>query len=297
MTGGDGLAERFESYREHLRALAYRMLGSLSESEDAVQEAWLRLARTEPGTVHNLGGWLTTVVSRVCLDLLRSRTARHEDLVGQHPPDDHPDPGRNADPEREAVMVDEVGRALLVVLDRLAPAERIAFVLHDMFAVPFDEIAPVLDRTPATTKKLASRARLKVRGVPAVSAADLARHRRVVEAFLAASRAGDVQAIVAVLDPDVMRRADPVTLPAGRPTEVRGAARVADEVTVFGGTARFAQAALINGAVGIVVAPHGHLQSALVVTIAEDKIVKYELIADPARLQHLDLAVLDSCVG
>ena len=293
MSGVDGLAERFEAHRERLNSLAYRMLGSPGESEDAVQEAWLRLARTDPGTVDNLGGWLTTVVSRVCLDLLRSRAARHEDLIAAHQIEDRIDLGRDADPEREAVLVDDVGRALLVVLDRLAPAERIAFVLHDMFAVPFAEIAPVLDRTTATTKKLASRARLKVRGTPAVPAPDLARHRRVVQAFLAASRAGDVEAIVAVLDPDVVRLADRTAIPAGRPAEARGAGRVAEEIVVFGAMARFAQVALVDGAAGIVVAPHGRLRSAVAVTIAGDRIVRYELIADPARLRDLDLAVLD----
>ncbi|MGH3410749.1 MAG: sigma-70 family RNA polymerase sigma factor, partial [Streptosporangiaceae bacterium] len=213
MTDLDTLTARFEVHRAHLRGVAYRMLGSVSEADDAVQEAWLRLARTDPADVRNLGGWLTTVVSRVCLDLLRSRASRREDLVGLGQAGDYPDARPEADPEQEAVLVDEVGRALLVVLDRLGPAERIAFVLHDMLAVPFGEIAPVLDRTPATTKKLASRARLRVRGTPAAGAADLARHRQVVDTFLAASRAGDVDAIMAVLDPGVERRADRAAIP------------------------------------------------------------------------------------
>ena len=294
MTDLDTLTARFETHRAYLRGVAYRMLGSLSEADDALREAWLRLARADLGGVRNLGGWLTTVVSRVCLDLLRSRASRREDLVGLHQPDDHPDVRRGADPEQEALLVDEAGRALLVVLDTLAPAERIAFVLHDMFAVPFDEIAPVLDRTTATTKKLASRARLRVRGTSAVGAADLARHRQVVEAFLAASRAGDVDAIMAVLDPGVVRRADRAAIPAGRALQVRGARTVAEEIAIFGARARFAVPALVNGDVGIVVAPHGRLLLALAVTVAHGKITGYELIAEPARLAQLELAVLDT---
>ena len=294
MTDVDALAERFETYRPRLRGVAYRMLGSLSEADDAVQEAWLRLARTDPGSVRNLGGWLTTAVSRVCLDLLRSRASRREDLVGQHQPEAHPDARRDSDPENEALLLDEAGRALLVVLDTLTPAERIAFVLHDMFAVPFDEIAPVLDRTTATTKKLASRARLRVRGTPAVGAAELARHRQVVEAFLAASRAGDIEAIMALLDPDVVRRADRAAIPAGRALEVRGARTVAEEIAVFGARARFAGPALVNGDVGIVVAPHGRLLLALTVTVAHGQVTTYELIAEPARLARLELGVLDA---
>ena len=292
MTELDTLAERFETHRAHLRGVAYRMLGSLSEAEDAVQEAWLRLARADLDGVYNLGGWLTTVVSRVCLDLLRSRASRREDLVGQHQADDHPDSQREGDPEQEALIADAVGRAVLVVLGTLAPAERIAFVLHDMFAVPFDDIAPVLDRTPAATKKLASRARLRVRGTPAAGVADLRRHRQVVETFLAASRAGDVDAVMAVLDPDVVRRADRVAIPAGRALQVRGARTVAEEIIIFGARAQFAAPALVNGDVGIVVAPHGRLLLALTVEVTSDKIASYELIADPARLAQLDLAVL-----
>jgi len=288
MTELDTLADRFEAHRPHLRGVAYRMLGSLSEADDAVQEAWLRLARTDPGAVQNMAGWLTTVVSRLCLDLLRSRAARRENLIGQ-PPSDVPG---GAEPEQEALLVDEVGRALLVVLDTLGPAERIAFVLHDLFAVPFDEIAPVLDRSPATTKKLASRARLRVRGTPAAADADLRRHRKIVEAFLAASRAGDVDAILAVLDPDVVRRADRVAIPARRPLEARGARTVAEEIAVFGARARFADVALVDGDVGLVVAPHGRLQLALTVRLTGDRIAGYDLIADPARLARLDLAVV-----
>jgi RNA polymerase sigma factor (sigma-70 family) len=292
MTDLDAVAERFETHRARLRGVAFRMLGSVPEADDAVQEAWLRLARTDWDGVHNLGGWLTTVVSRLCLDQLRSRASRREDLVGEHQPDDHPSPGPGDDPAAEALLVEDVGRALLVVLDRLSPAERVAFVLHDMFAVPFGEIAPVLDRSPATTKKLASRARLRVRGTPTVGVADLARHRRVVEAFLAASRAGDVDAVIAVLDPDVVRRADRAALPAGRPLRARGAGTVAGEIVVFGSRARFAAAALVDGDAGIVVAPHGQLQLVLTVAVAGDKVTGYELVADPARLARLEVAVL-----
>ncbi len=292
MTDLDAVAERFETHRARLRGVAFRMLGSVPEADDAVQEAWLRLARTGLDDVHNLGGWLTTVVSRLCLDQLRSRAARREDLVGEHQPDDHPSPGPGDDPVAEALLVEDVGRALLVVLDRLSPAERVAFVLHDMFAVPFGEIAPVLDRSPATTKKLASRARLRVRGTPTVGVADLARHYRVVQAFLAASRAGDVGAVIAVLDPDVVRRADRAALPDGRPLRARGARTVAGEIVVFGGRARFAAPALVDGDAGIVVAPHGQLELVLTVTVAGDKVTGYELVADPARLARLEVAVL-----
>jgi RNA polymerase sigma factor (sigma-70 family) len=292
MTDLDAVAERFETHRARLRGVAFRMLGSVPEADDAVQETWLRLARADLDEVHNLGGWLTTVVSRLCLDQLRSRAARREDLVGEHQPDDHPFAGPGDDPAAEALLVEDVGRALLVVLDRLSPAERVAFVLHDMFAVPFGDIAPVLDRSPATTKKLASRARLRVRGTPTVGLADLARHRRVIEAFLAASRAGDVAAVIAVLDPDVVRRADRAALPDGRPLRARGARTVAGEVAVFGSRARFAAPALVNGDAGIVVAPGGRLQLVLLVTVAGDQVTGYELVADPARLAQLELAVL-----
>jgi RNA polymerase sigma factor (sigma-70 family) len=289
----DGLAARFETHRSRLEAVAYRMLGSLSEAEDAVQEAWLRLARVDVGAVENLGAWLSTVVSRICLDMLRTRESRREDTSGRHGPDESADPDHGDDPEQEALLTDSVGRALLVVLDTLAPAERVAFVLHDMFAVPFDEIGPIVGRSSVTTKKLASRARRKVRGTPAIHGADLARHRRVVEAFLAASRTGDLDAVLAVLAPDVVRRADRAALPPERARTVRGARPVAEEIVVFGRNARFAEPALVNGAVGIVVAAHGRLQLALTVTIEGEKIVAYELVADPTRLRQLELAVLD----
>jgi RNA polymerase sigma factor (sigma-70 family) len=286
-----GLADRFESHRDHLRTVAYRMLGSVSEAEDAVQEAWLRLVRVDAEGVENLAGWLTTVVSRVCLDMLRSRESRREQLVGHQVPDGIPALG--SDPEQEALLVETVGRALLVVLDRLGPAERVAFVLHDLFAVPFDEIAPIVDRSTVTTKKLASRARHKVRGVPTVPGAELVRQRHVIEAFLAASRAGDVDAVLAVLAPDVVRRASRSALPEGRPTEVRGARAVAEEIAVFGRNARFAEPVLLDGTVGVVVAPGGRLRLALTVRVEGERVAEYELIADPARLRQLDLAVLD----
>ncbi|MFB9907607.1 sigma-70 family RNA polymerase sigma factor [Allokutzneria oryzae] len=284
----DGLAERFEEHRGHLRGVAYRVLGSLTEADDAVQEAWLRFSRTDIDSVENLTGWLRTVVSRVCLDMLRSRKARREELVGQQIPDRSAD----VDTEQEVLQTDMVGRALLVVLDTLTPVERIAFVLHDMFAVPFDQIALIVDRTPGAAKKLASRARRRLRGNPTVSTAELARNRRVVEAFLAASHAGDLDALLAVLAPDVVRRADPAALPPGAATEVRGARNVAEGAVVFGRRARFAEVALVNGTVGVVVAPRGRLLSALVVRVAGDRVAEYEVIADPARLRALDLGVL-----
>jgi RNA polymerase sigma factor (sigma-70 family) len=291
VTARDELADRFEAHRGQLHQVAYRMLGSPGEADDAVQEAWLRLERTDVSDVQSLGAWLRTVVSRVCLDQLRARSSRREEPAGQDAADLR-DPAPASDPEQAVVLADSVGRALLVVLDTLVPSERIAFVLHDMFAVPFDEIAPVVERSPATAKKLASRARRKVRGAPARDAAELTRHRRVVETFLAAARAGDVDAVIAVLAPDAVRRADRAALPAGRATQVRGARNVAGEIVVFGRDARFAELALIDGAVGIVVAPDGRLRLALAITIEGERIAGYELIADPARLRQLDLAVL-----
>jgi RNA polymerase sigma factor (sigma-70 family) len=293
MNEHEGLADRFETHRSHLQGVAYRMLGSLSEADDAVQEAWLRLIRVDVNDVENLAAWLTTVVSRVCLDMLRSRASRPEEPLGQHLPEDTRHTDQGSDPEREALLTDSVGRALLVVLETLAPAERIAFVLHDMFAVPFDEIARIVERSSVATKKLASRARHRVQGTPAISGAELARHRQVIEAFLAASRDGDIDAVLAVLAPDVVRRADRASLPSGRATEVRGARNVAEEIVVFGRNSRFAEPALVNGSVGVVVAPRGRLQLAITVSVEGEKIVGYELIADPTRLQQLDLAVLD----
>jgi RNA polymerase sigma-70 factor (ECF subfamily) len=251
------LADRFEADRDHLRAVAYRMLGSLAEAEDAVQEAWLRLSRAGGQGVDNLGGWLTTVVSRVCLDMLRSRKARREDsldLPGPRPAASLPS---GDDPEREAVLAETVGLALLVVLQALAPAERIAFVLHDMFDLPFDEIAPIVDRSPEAARQLASRARRRVRGGPIATRSDLARQRGVVEAFLAASRQGDLEGLLAVLSPDVVFRADRVAAAAGAQAEMRGASAVA---RAFVGRAQGARPILVDGAVGAVVAPAGRLR-------------------------------------
>ncbi|MEV6829719.1 sigma-70 family RNA polymerase sigma factor [Amycolatopsis sp. NPDC051102] len=283
----DELTAEFEAERGRLRGLAYRMLGSAAEADDAVQEAWLRLNRSGP--VDNLAAWLTTVVSRVCLDVLRSRKARHEEAF-----DVVPEPVADADPAGEAELADSVGRALLVVLDALGPAERIAFVLHDLFAVPFDRIAPVLDRTPVAAKKLASRARQRIRGTSPLPAADLARHRRVVDAFLAAARGGDLTSLLDVLAPDVVRRADAAALPAGAALEVRGARAVAEETQVFGKRARFAATALVDGAVGVVVAPRGRLVLALAVTVEGERVAAYEVIADPARLAALHVTLLSA---
>ncbi|XVQ89973.1 sigma-70 family RNA polymerase sigma factor [Microbispora siamensis] len=290
----DGLAELFETYRPHLRAVAHRMLGTGDEADDAVQETWLRLSRSDVGGVGNLGGWLTTVVSRVSLDMLRARAARREegapgpyDQVG----DDQAGDGAG-DPEQEAVLADSVGRALLVVLDTLAPAERVAFVLHDVFAVPFDQIGPIVGRSPAAAKKLASRARHRLRGRPEAAGAGAARHRRLVDAFLTASREGDMEALMAVLAPGVVRRADPAALPPGVPTVVRGARAVARETVVLGRRARFAEPALVNGAVGIVVAPRGRLLLALTLAVEGERIAQIDVVADPVRLRALDLALL-----
>ncbi|MFD8333270.1 sigma-70 family RNA polymerase sigma factor [Streptomyces solisilvae] len=290
----DGLAERFEAHRGRLRAVAYRMLGSLGEADDAVQETWLRLSRADAETVGNLSGWLRTVISRICLDMLRSRAARREEPVGQELSDLAPATGHGGAPEDEAVLAESVGRALLVVLDTLGPAERIAFVLHDVFAVPFDGIAPIVERSPVAAKKLASRARQKVRGSAAVPRTELDRQRRTVDAFLAAARGGDMAALLAVLDPDVVRRADRAALPEGVPTVARGARAVAEETAGFTPRARFAEPALVNGSVGIVVAPRGRLLLALTVTVEDGRIAAYEVIADPRRLSRLELGVLDA---
>jgi RNA polymerase sigma factor (sigma-70 family) len=288
----DRLAERFETHRSHLRAVAYRMLGSLSEADDAVQEAWLRLSRSDTSGVENLGGWLTRVVARVCLDMLRARTSRREEPLGLQLPGPIVSGENGSDPEHEALLADSVGLALLVVLDRLAPAERVAFVLHDLFAVPFDEIAPIVERSPIATKKLASRARHRIQGTATSPDTDRTRHRQVVDAFLAATRGGDIKALLAVLDPDVVRRADRAALPAGAATELHGAQAVAEETRTNAVRARFARPALVNGTVGIVVAPRGRLLVALGLTIKDDKIAEIDVIADPERLHQLDLAVL-----
>jgi RNA polymerase sigma factor (sigma-70 family) len=286
----DWLAGRFEEERAHLRAVAYRMLGSLSEADDAVQEAWLRLSRSGTSGVENLGGWLTTVVARVCLDMLRSRESRREEPLGVQVPEPIVSREDGADPEHEALLGDSVGLALLVVLETLAPAERVAFVLHDMFAVPFDEIAPIVGRSPAAARQLASRARRRVQGAATVPNADLARRREVVDAFLAASRGGDFEALLVVLDPDVVLRADRAAVQIGASREVRGAAAVAE---TFSGRARGAQPALVNGAAGLVWAPRGRPRVVFGFTITRGKIVGIDLVADPDRLRQLELTVLD----
>ncbi|WP_433597618.1 sigma-70 family RNA polymerase sigma factor [Nocardia sp. CA-135953] len=284
------LARRFETHRDHLHAVAYRMLGSASEAEDAVQEAWLRLDRSDTSEVENLAGWLTTVVSRICLDMLRSRTARREDPIDRLA--ELGDAAYDRDPESEAVLIDSVGRALLVVLDTLGPDERVAFVLHDMFAVPFDQIAPIVGRTSVATKKLASRARTRAHGGASASTAELARQRHVVDAFLAAARSGDLDALLAVLAPDVVRTADPAALPSGTAPVARGAQAVARETVILRRRSQVATLALVDGAVGIIIAPRGKLLLALAVTVADDRIAGYEVIADPTRLRHLEIAVL-----
>jgi RNA polymerase sigma-70 factor (ECF subfamily) len=289
----DWLAERFEEHRTHLRAVAYRMLGSLSEADDAVQETWLRLGRADTSSVENLGGWLTTVVARVCLDLLRARTSRREQPLDTHLPDPIVSPQEGVDPEQQALLAEGVGLALLVVLETLAPAERLAFVLHDLFAVPFEEIAAIVGRSPATARQLASRARRRVQGA-AVPDADLARQRAVVDAFLAAARGGDFAALLAVLDPDVVVRADRGAVPAGASRELRGARAVAEGALTFSRLARFVRPALVNGAAGVVSwAPGGRPIAVLGFTITRGRIVEIDILADPARLRQLDLAVLD----
>ncbi|MGH7517456.1 MAG: RNA polymerase sigma factor SigJ [Gemmatimonadales bacterium] len=285
-----GLAGRFEANRTHLRAVAYRMLGSRSEADDAVQEAWLRLSRSETSGVENLGGWLTTVVARVCLDMLRSRKSRREEPLDAHVPEPIVSREDGIDPEHDVLLAESVGLALLVVLETLAPAERVAFVLHDLFDLPFDEIASIVGRSPTAARQLASRARRRVKGAAAVPDADRTRQRAVVDAFLAASRGGDFDALLAVLDPDVVLRADRAAVHAGASREVRGAAAVAD---TFSGRARAAQPAIVNGAVGLVWAPHGQPRVAFGFTIMRGKIVEIDLVADPERLRQLDLVILN----
>ena len=284
----DQLTDGFEANRSHLRAVAYRMLGSAADADDAVQEAWLRLSRAEGSGIENLGGWLTTVVARVCLDMLRSRSSRREDpLDGQ---DRQPSDVPLTDPEQEAVLADSVGLALLVVLETLAPAERLAFVLHDMFAVPFDDIAPIVGRTPTATRQLASRARRRVQGTATVPGPDLARQRAVVDAYLAASRAGDFEALLAVLDPEVVLHADERAVALGNLPEVRGARAVAGRALER--RAQAARPALVDGAVGVVVAPGGRLMLVLKFTVDGDKIVDIDAIGDPDRLTGIELGVL-----
>jgi RNA polymerase sigma-70 factor (ECF subfamily) len=286
------LAGRFESNRPRLRAVAYRMLGSVSEADDAVQEAWLRLSRSDASAVENLEGWLTTVVARVSLDILRSRKARHEEPLQGHVPEPVVSREDEADPEHEALLADSVGLAMLVVLDNLAPAERLAFVLHDMFAVPFDEIASIVERSPDAARQLASRARRRVRGSAPVPDPNLDRQREVVDAFLAAARDGDFDALVAVLDPDVVLRADRGPARPGS-VEVHGAEEVARRALSFARLAPAARPALVNGAAGFVVAPGGRPFAVVGFTVTDGKVVEIDLLADRERLSALDLHVLD----
>jgi RNA polymerase sigma-70 factor (ECF subfamily) len=293
MNENEWLAERFEAERSHLRAVAFRMLGSLSEADDAVQESWLRLSRSGASGVGNLGGWLTTIVARVCLNMLRSRNSRREESLDARALGFTYIDSAATDPEHEAVIDDSVGLALLVVLETLSPAERLAFVLHDTFAVPFDEIAPIVGRTPAAARQLASRARRRVRGSTVVPNADLARQRKVVDAFIAASRSGDMEALLAVLDPDVVLRVDAAAVPQGSPRVLRGAATVAGGALAFSARSQFVQPALVNGTVGVVMAPRGRLFGVGVLTIRGDRIVEMDLVADPDRLARIELAVLE----
>ena len=285
------LAEQFEANRDHLQTVAYRMLGSLSEADDAVQEAWLRLSRTDTSDVENLGGWLTTVVARICLDMLRSRKARREEPLDE--PETTPIASREkkADPEHEALLADAVGLALLVVLDTLAPAERLAFVLHDMFAVPFDEIAPIVGRTPTATRQLASRARRRVQGADTVPDADLNAQRKMVDAFLAAARKGDFDALLAILDPDVVLHMDGAAVPSGVAQEIRGAAVVAPAGSTRPGACCTADPRQRGRRRGRCAA--GTADDGAPFTITDGKIVAIDSVADPERLAQLDLAVLD----
>jgi len=293
------LTERFEEHRPRLCGVAYRMLGSLSEAEDAVQETWLRLTRTDTATVENLGGWLTTVVARVCLDMLRARKSRREEAIDARVTETSV--VRGADPEGEAVLADSVGVALLVVLDALTPAERVAFVLHDLFGLPFDQIGAIVGRSAAAAKQLASRARRRVRGSPVPSETDRARQRALVEAFLRAANTGDLEGLLAVLDPDAVMRIDGAARKAFGAVdaaetvrEMRGAATWAPQLIALsrGRGRRFVQMALVNGSVGLILAPRGQLARVVTFTFANDKVTQVETIGHPARLREFDLAVL-----
>ena len=288
------LAARFEEHRPRLRAVAYRMLGSSAEADDAVQETWLRLSRSDADAIENLGGWLTTAVARASLDLLRSRSARREEPMAARVSEPIVGLGDQGDPEHEALLADSVGLALLVVLDTLKPAERLAFVLHDLFAVPFDEIAPIVGRSPAATRQLASRARRRVQGATSDGVTDRARQRAVVDAFLAASRGGDFAALLQLLDPDVVLRADRAAVAMGAERETRGATAVAQ---TFLGRAVGARAAIVDGLPGAVWAPGGRARVAFGFTTVGGRIVGIELIADPARLDGLDIGTIGRADG
>ncbi|MFD3717568.1 sigma-70 family RNA polymerase sigma factor [Streptomyces sp. NPDC058674] len=295
MNERSGLADRFEEHRSHLRAVAYRMLGSLAEAEDAVQEAWLRLDRSDAADIDNLGGWLTTVVARLCLNVLRARTTRNEgplEATEAEQAFSRTDRTDGADPEHEALLAESVGLALLVVLDTLTPAERLAFVLHDLFAVPFEDIAPMIEKTPATTRQLASRARRRVRGREPSPDADLSRRRPVVDAFLAATRGGDFDALLSLLHPGVVLRADRAVGPTPEPLVITGAQTVARGAMAAVQRARGTQAALLDGSVGLVMAPLGRLFLVLRFTIADDQVTEIEVIAERERLHAIEIAVL-----
>jgi RNA polymerase sigma factor (sigma-70 family) len=284
------LAGRFEEHRTRLRAVAYRMLGSLSEAEDAVQESWVRLSRSDANAIENLGGWLTTVVARVCLNMLRSRETRREEPMSVYVPDPVVSREDDSSPEDEALLADSVGLALLVVLETLTPAERLAFVLHDMFGVPFDEIAPMLDRSPTAARQLASRARRRVQGAAPVPDGDLSSQREVVDAFFAASRDGDFDALVAVLHPDVVLRSDGGVMRPDASVVRRGAENVAANALTFARLSPFVRPALVNGAAGAVVVPRGRPFSVMGFTVREGRIIEIDVITDPERLGELDLA-------
>lgn len=295
MTQSDWLAQQFEQNRSHLRTVAYRMLGSLPDADDAVQEAWLRLSRADSSAIENLGGWLTTVVARISLDMLRSRASRREESLAQEAPDS-PAPvepkSEAANPEAEALLADSVGLALLVVLDRLDPAERLAFVLHDMFAVPFDEIASIVGRTPEAARQLASRARRRVQGADAPDRANQLQQRKIVDAFLAALRAGDFEGLVAVLDPDLVVHADASAAGPGASREIHGAQVWAKSALVYSRGARFLQPVLVNGEVGVILAPRGRMSRAITFTFKSGKIAQINVIGDAKHLRSLDLAAL-----
>ncbi|HEY3453147.1 MAG TPA: sigma-70 family RNA polymerase sigma factor [Bryobacteraceae bacterium] len=289
MTGRDWLTERFEKKRRHLRAVAYRMLGSLSEADDAVQEAWLKLSRSETSAIENLDGWLTTVIGRVCLDVLRSRKSRREESLEAHVPDLIVSREDGMDPEQEALVADSIGIALFVVLETLAPAERLAFVLHDMFAVPFEEIASIVGCSSSAARQLASRARRRVRGTAAIPDVDLKQQRRVVDAFFAAVRDGNFDALIAVLDPDVVVRSDHGTV-----REIRGARVAAEGAFMFSHLAQWVQPVLVNGAAGIVSRlSNGNIFAVMCFTVKGDTIAKIDVIRNPDRLHRLDLANLN----
>ena len=293
MSEQDWLAQRFEENRRRLRAVAYRMLGSVSEAEDAVQEAWLRLSGSESGEIENLSGWLTTVVARVSLNMLRARAVRREEPLSPHLPDPIVDRADGVDPEHQALLADSVGLALLVVLETLTPAERLAFVLHDMFAVPFEDIAPLVDRTPAAARQLASRARRRVRARPTTPDVGVSAQRAVIDAFLAAAREGDFDALVATLDPDVVLRADGGAALAAASAEVRGALNVARQAVMWSRVDLTMHPALVNGAAGVVATRKGVVFTIASVIVRNGKIAEIDFLADPDRLARLDLTILD----